>query len=80
MSPNDKIHYTKLQEQDSEEKIGERNFEVEESDNTCNQANKKWTSRMKLVAFATLMVYFVVFTAVSIITPYFPTVVSTLTN
>ena len=48
----------------------------EEHEEPSEKPKEKWSTRMKLVAFVTFMVHFIVFGAIAVIMPYFPIVVS----
>lgn len=58
---------------ESDEEISQRNtrFTLYENDN-----NSKWTSRMKIIAIAAVLVYFNLFGIFALVIPYFPNVVS----
>ena len=68
-----KINDVEKQEEEAKKlkKAKFKNYDDEEE-----KPKVKWTTRMKIMAVLTFTVHFIVFGAIALIMPYFPTVVS----
>ena len=79
MPPYNEQGYQKIDNiENGEEKIKKlkKKVQFEDYDEPSEKPKEKWSTRMKLVAFVTFMVHFIVFGAIALIMPYFPIVVS----
>ena len=73
--------YKKIEDVEKKEKEIEKlkkKTKFEEYEDEDEKPKVKWTTRMKIMALITFTIHFIVFGAIALIMPYFPTVASIL--